>query len=237
MAAPAPPALVPTELGHRPRAGQGRAQGGTERCREGGTPRALEEVGAALPGRFGGFKLGREDSGRERQGVLRGPCPPPASGNWAGRSWKGSMTGSPRCPGHCRVPGVQQGAGRTRGFDGAGQGPWFGVRAGGAALVGSLEDAVCLARGRLAPGAIQGATAQLIPVPEPSWSHAPPQLAPQCLGSFLSAPSSSSSSGASTALSAVPTGGCALVQFLGFFSYSSSLIPTRVPPQTTSIPK
>lgn len=39
--------------------------------------------------------------------------------------------------------------------------------------------------------------------------HAPPQLAPECLSSFLSAPSSSS--GATIALSAAPTGGFALV--------------------------
>lgn len=56
------------------------------------TPHALEEVGAAFSGGFWGFKLGKGDSGRRRQGMLRGPCPPPASGNWAGRSWKDFIT-------------------------------------------------------------------------------------------------------------------------------------------------
>lgn len=59
-----------------------------------------------------------------------------------------------------------------------GSGVRAGVQPGNAALVGALDDAVCLAQGRLAPRAIQGATAQHIPMPEPSWCRAPPRLAP-----------------------------------------------------------
>lgn len=54
------------------------------------TPRALEEVGAAFSGGFWRFKLGRGDLGRGCSGVLAHPFP--ASGNGAGRSWKGLIT-------------------------------------------------------------------------------------------------------------------------------------------------
>lgn len=155
------------------------------------------------PAGQGGFREGKSGNA---QGSLPTPC------LWGGRSWKGRTA---RSGWERALPAL--GASESLGVAGCRQDPliWWGrtgtlfggesrgVQPGNAALVGSLEDAVCLARGRLAPGAIQGAPAQHIPVPAASQCHAPPRLAPWCLGFFLSAPSSSS--GASTALSAAST--------------------------------
>lgn len=182
-------------------------------------PCPLEGTGVPFHGGFlRGFKLGWGGTGRGGQGMLGGPCPPPASATWAGReAWKsaalpgrgrrGAPTplGTPGPLGFSRVPLGLRGHDRDPGLGMRAVG-CGGVQAGDAVLVGShqdpwaIGDAIGVAWGRLAPaaGPMQGATVWHIPMPEASQSCTTllpvprrPWLALPCLGSFLPAPSSS----------------------------------------------
>lgn len=74
-------------------------------------PCALEEMGGGFPWGFlcgSNIQLGRGDSGRGNQGMLRGRCPPPASGvEGAGRAVQPGVGGrEPSLPWARRSPRV-----------------------------------------------------------------------------------------------------------------------------------